>query len=118
MNKQYFSKEQIKAGELTEFIELLIKHSYGKSDDYNDIHIQPCDLGAVNVEWESNPWNHEWGGHWQYINDDDDEVVMKYFTLPNGDSALLSSKEEYDELLKQWLEEHKEEQWEINNFGR
>lgn len=117
MNKQYFNKEQIKNGELNKFLNMLIDLSHGKGDEYNDIHLQPEDFGVV-VEWDTVPWSGEWGGHWQYIHDDDDEVVMKYYNFPNGDSGLFSSKEEYDEALKEWLEEHKDEQWEINDFGR
>ena len=37
MNRQYFSKEQIVAGELNEFLEVLLKQCYGKSENYNDI---------------------------------------------------------------------------------
>lgn len=116
MNEQYFNKEQIKNKELEEFLELLIKHSWGKSNEYNDIHIKPDEFG-VYVEWEQAPWSGEWGGHWQYINDDEEEVVMKYYNFPDNSSCLFSSKEEYEEALKDWLEEHKEEKWERNQYG-
>ena len=115
MNRQYFSKKQIENDELKDFIHLLIKHSWGKSEEYNDIHIQPDDFG-VTVEWTQAPWSREWGGHWQYINDD--EVVMKYYEFPDESTGLFNSKEEYEDALKEWLEEHKDEQWEINSFGR
>lgn len=109
MNKVYFSKEQIKAGELDKFLHLLIEQSYGKGDDYNDIHIVPTDLGAVVLEWETSPWSKEYGGHWQYIQDDDDEVVAKWYTFPDNHKELLESKEVYEELLADWLEENKDE---------
>lgn len=117
MNRQYFSKEQIENKELEEFLELLIKHSIsGKGNEYSDIHIKPEEFG-VTLEWEVNPWSGEYGGHWQYINDDDEEVVMKWFRFPDESSGLFSSEEEYEEALKDWLEEHKEERWAKNQYG-
>ena len=118
MNRQYFSKEQIAAEELNEFLNILLKQCYGKGDTFNDIHIKPEDCGAFVIEWEEAPWSGEWGGHWQYINDDDEEVVMKYYDFPDNSSCLFSSKEEYEEALKEWLEEHKDEKWEKNQYGR
>ena len=118
INNQYFSKQQIKAGELSEFIELLIKQSYGKGDSYNELHIKPVDLGAVIVEWTSEPWSKEYGGHWQYIQDDEDEVVMKYYSFPDNHSELFETEEEYKEALNEWLEEHKDEEWYKNEYGQ
>lgn len=118
MNKIYFSKEQIAAGELTKFLNLLIEQSYGKGNEYNDIHIIPADLGAVTLEWEAVPWSKEYGGHWQYINDDEDEVVAKWYNFPDNHSELLESEEVYQEILKDWLEEHKEEEWYKNEYGQ
>lgn len=118
MNRMYFSKEQITAGELTKFLNLLIEQSYGKANDYNDIHIIPVDIDAVLLEWESVPWSKEYGGHWQYINDDDDEVVAKWYRFPDNHSELLASEESYQEILKDWLEEHKEEEWYKNEYGQ
>ena len=117
MNRQYFDEQQIKTGELNEFLNLLIKQSYGKGSYYNDIHIIPCDLNSVTVEWESNPWDKEYGGHWQFIHDDEEEVVMKYYYFPDNHSELFETKEQYEEALKEWLEEHKDEEWEINQYG-
>lgn len=61
MNRQYFSKEQIAAGELNDFLDVLLKQCYGKGDCYNDIHIKPEDCGSFVVEWETNPRSGEWG---------------------------------------------------------
>lgn len=121
MNRQYFSKEQVAAGELNEFLNVLLKQCYGKSDCFNDIHIKPEDCGAFMIEWEETPWNHEWGGHWQYIDDDCDEVVAKWYSFPDNHNVLLESKESkevYEELLEDWLEEHKEEGWHKNHLGQ
>ena len=117
MNRQYFSKEQIAAGELNEFLDVLLKQCYGEGEYYNDIHIKPEDCGSFVVEWETNPRSYEYGGHWQYIQDDEDEVVMKYYYFPDNHSELFETKEQYEEALKEWLEEHKEEEWEINQYG-
>lgn len=118
MNKIYFSKEQIAAGELSKFLNLLIEQSYGKGEDYNDIHIIPADLGVVILEWVAVPWSKEYGGHWQYINDDEYEVVMKYYSFPDNHSELFETEEEYKEALNEWLEEHKDEEWYKNEYGQ
>lgn len=118
MNRQYFSKEQIAAGELNEFLDVLLKQCYGKGDCYNDIHIKPEDCGSFVVEWETNPRSGEWRGHWRYIKDDEEEVVMKYYYFPDNHSEPFETKEQYEEALKEWLEEHKDEEWEINEYGR
>lgn len=117
MNRQYFSKGQIVAGELNAFLNILLKQCYGKGDYYNDIHIKPEDCGAFVVEWEANPRSGEYGGHWQYIKDDEEEVVMKYYYFPDNHSELFETKEQYEEVLKKWLEEHKDEEWELNQYG-
>ena len=117
MNRQYFSKKQIAAGELNAFLNILLKQCYGKGDYYNDIHIKTEDCGAFVVEWETNPRSGEYGGHWQYIKDDEEEVVMKYYYFPDNHSELFETKEQYEETLKEWLEEHKDEEWELNQYG-
>lgn len=118
MNRQYFSKEQVAAGELNEFLNVLLKQCYGKGESFNDIHIKPADCGAFVIEWVETSWNGEWGGHWQYINDDDEEVVMKYYEFPDDHYELFQTKEQYEVALKEWLEEHKDEEWEISEYGR
>ena len=117
MNIQYFSKDQIAAGELNKFLDVLLKQCYGKGDYYNDIHIRPEDCGAFVVEWETNPRSGEWGGHWHYIKDDEDEVVMKYYYFPDNHCELFETKEQYEEALKEWLEKHKDEKWDKNQYG-
>ena len=118
MNSQYFSKEQVDVGELNEFLDVLLKQCYGKGNAFNDIHISPEDCGAFIIEWETSPWSGEWGGHWQYIKDDEGEVVMKYYYFPDNHAETFETKEEYEEALKEWLEEHKEEKWKKNKYGK
>lgn len=118
MNKQYFDKNQVAEGELNELLNVLLKQCYGTGGNFNDIHIKPEDSGAFVLEWESCPWNGDWGGHWQYIRDDDEEVVMKYYYFPDEHCELFETEEEYEEALKIWLEEHKDEEWDKNEYGR
>lgn len=118
MNRQYFDKNQVADGELNELLNVLLKQCYGAGGSFNDIHIKPEDSGAFILEWESCPWSGAWGGHWQYINDDDEEVVMKRYYFPDEHYELFETEEEYEEALKTWLEEHKEEEWDKNEYGR
>ena len=50
VNSQYFDEEQVKAGEFSEFLSLLMKQCYGKGNNYNDTHIRPEDCGAFSIE--------------------------------------------------------------------
>ena len=56
-------------------------------------------------------------GSWQYINDDDEEIVVKYYYFPDDHYELFQTKEQYEEALKEWLEEHKDEEWDTNQYG-
>ena len=113
INSQYFSKQQVENGEMTEFINLLCKLSYGEGSNYNDIRIKPEDLGAFVVEWAEVPWSHQYGGSFVYV--EEDEVVVKEYTFPDNHIELCYDEDDYNERLKDFLEEHPE--WEKTEYG-
>lgn len=113
LNSMYFSKEQVEAGEMIEFLNILLKQSYGVSKYYNDIHIKPDDCGAFVIEWVNVPWSHDWGGRFEYL--DDDQYSMTEYCFPDRHYELLRDKEEYDERLKEFLKENPG--WEMTDYG-
>ena len=104
INKQYFSKEQVEAGEFKQLLDFLMESSYGVSKYYNDIHIKPEDCGAFIIEWQNIPWDKSFGGHFEYIDEDDEEVIKK-ITYPDGS---------YDWILPEYEEEARQN-WVKNN---
>ena len=106
MNSQYFSKEQIKAGEMQKLLDFLMVEAYGAGDHYNDIHIKPEDCGAFVVEWEQVPWSHEWGGHFEFINEDLGQVTMIEKIFPDNHTELCYNEEDYQERLDEFLKEN------------
>ena len=104
VNSQFFDKKQIEQGQMTKLLDYLMSEAYDKGDYYNDIHIKPCDCEAFIVEWVQVPWSHEFGGSFQYINDD--QVVLTEYKLPDGSYVDLASDDDFKDYLDSWLEEN------------
>lgn len=56
-NKQYFSKEDVKAGLHIKFIQFLLDNFESKTY-HLDMHVCHEDCGAVTVEWIRQLWNY------------------------------------------------------------
>ena len=114
MNQRCNSMWFDNVGKAIEFIRVL--HNISKEDNeyYNDIHTYQEESSII-VEWTQIPRDHEFGGTFQLV--EEDEEVMLCKTFPDNHYEYFHSKEEYDEALKEWLEKnptwHKEqyEQW-------
>lgn len=104
MNSQYFSKEQVANGEMQKLLDFLMSEAYGSGDHYNDIHIYPSDMGAFVIEWEQTPWSHDYGGKFEYI--DEEHVVMLEKRFPDGSYELFHDEEEFNEQFNEWLKEN------------
>ena len=106
VNSQYFDEEQVKAGELSEFLSLLMKQCYGKGNNYNDIHIRPEDCGAFSVEWASSPWDHSYGGRFEYVGED--QTVMTEYAFPDDHYEMCFDEEDFNQRLTEFLNDHPE----------
>ena len=104
MNSMYFSEEQVKAGELAEFLNVLLKQSYGKGDSYNEIHIKPVGDQSFTVEWICVPWSGNYGGHFEFVNDDQLVMIEKFF--PDNHSELCYDEEDYKNKLDTFLKDN------------
>ena len=118
-NRMYFDKEAIKNGELTRLLEYLMQYSYGENGEFYqrldgtfvdhrfnvDIRVYPADCEAWIVEWYQVPVNREnYGGEYKFI--EDDQYVMREYQFPDKHYDYFESDEDFEEVLKMWLEEN------------
>ena len=108
-NSQYFSSEDRKRGKDIEFIKCLL--NLDLSEHFNDLHIYE-EEGAVIVEWVERPYTREYGGTFQFV--DEDEQVMTEIIYPDNSSEWVPEGSE-DDCMTVWLKLHPE--WEKNEFG-
>ena len=104
MNRQVFRKKEIDKGCLNKLLNVLIELNHTLEDDYNEIHIYQDDFITV-VEWEQVPFNGEYGGKFEYI--DEEHLVLKEVRFPDNHIEWLKDGEE-EEALKDFLKEHPE----------
>ena len=110
VNSVYFSREDVSKGLMAEFIAVLCRNTYESENLMNDIHIKPEDIGAFAVEWVQVPWDHSYGGKFEFV--DEDQEVCDDLVLPDGSRDYTPDGEDY---LKWWLEENPG--WEKEEWG-
>ena len=89
-NSMSFIPEEVKQGLHMKLIKYLLDYNKDCEQHYNDIHINNDGYWLI-VEWASIPYDHAWGGSFQYV--DFDEVVMHEVHLPDGSSVLSRNEE-------------------------
>lgn len=117
MNSQYFSKEQVDAGEMDAFLKALRAQDYGKGGYYNDVHEFPADCGAHIVEWVQRSWRNDEDKGFDYI--DSEHVVMLERQFPDGTYGYFVDEADYNYRLVEWLKERGESGliWKKNQYG-
>jgi hypothetical protein len=117
MNSQYFSEEQVKAGEMDAFLKALRAQDYGKGGYYNDVHIKPADCGAYSVDWAQLRWEGDDDKGFEYI--DSEHVLMLEKEMPDGTFEQFFNEEDYEMVLKDWLEDQEKNGliWKKNEYG-
>lgn len=115
VNDMLFEKEDVKAGKHIDFIKSLL--ALDLKDRYVDMRVRNEDMGCVSVEWTVEPWDRDYGGHWQYVRDDMEERVVREVILPDGGSIEVDANESDEKVVYEWLEEHKDEGWEKDWLG-
>lgn len=118
MNSQYFSEEQVKAGELDAFLKSLRAMDYGKGRYYNDVHIKPEDCGAYVVEWEQMNWDGDDNKGFAFV--DYEHVLMLERQLPDDSYVYCFDEDDYNDRLSEWLAEEEKDGfvWKKNEYGR
>ena len=104
-NSMSFTPEEVKQGLHTKLIKYLLDYNKDCEQHYNDIHIT-TDGYCLIVEWASIPYDHAWGGSFQYV--DFDEVIMHEVHLPDGSSVLSRNEEEDAEIIQDFLNKNSE----------
>ena len=110
VNSMYF----VKLEEAVEFITVLMR--MGAADDaehFNELRIRN-EEDAFIVEWIQEPYSRDYGGSFEYV--PEDGYVMLERQLPDGTFEMFHSDEDYQETLKEWLQENPG--WEKNEYGR
>lgn len=90
--------------ETLKLVRHLLEENSTNDTHYNDIRIYNDDSSAFIVEWVQVPWSREYGGNFKYV--DEDQYVMTEYFLPDNSSIMLMTDEEFNDYLKEWLEEH------------
>lgn len=110
VNKQYFSEEMVKNGDLQKFLAILLEQCYSENQGdiayYNDIRIYPCDLGAFEVEWVQDAWKSDFKTSQGFVPLDIEEYVVKDYEFPDKHYEAFTSEEEFKEALQEWLQEN------------
>jgi hypothetical protein len=117
MNSQYFSEEQVKAGEMDAFLKALRAQDYGKGGYYNDVHIKPADCGAYSVDWAQLRWEGDDDKGFEYV--DSEHVLMLEKEMPDGTFGQFFNEDDYEMVLKDWLADELKEgrEWKKNEYG-
>ena len=71
MNSMSFTPKDVEKGELRKFLDTLL--SMDLDERYNEIHIWSDSFCTI-VDWECVPWDHSYGGTFEYV-DEDHEVI-------------------------------------------
>ena len=100
MNTQAFTPEEQQKGLHYKLIEFLMKQNEDMEKCYNEIHIT-SDGYCIIVEWDKVPYSREYGGTFQYI--DEDHVVMKEVRLPDGHYEYAFNEEDEKEIWDTFL---------------
>ena len=113
MNRQSFdlSKSNGKALFRQLLDSLLAYNADPDNTDYNDIHIYQEEVFLI-IEWDRTPYSKEWGGQWQYLEEDD--VVMTEVYFPDNHCEYLFPQD-IEERLTEWHKEHPE--WVKTPYG-
>lgn len=113
INQQSFTPEEVKKGLHLDLIKHLLDYNEKSKDHYNEIMITTDGYCTI-IEWVNLPYNKDWGGHYEYINEDAGEHVMVEYRFPDGSYVDIEPGTE-KEVLEDWLEDNPG--WEKTSYG-
>ena len=101
-NSMSFLPEEAElAGQL---IQYLLSYNTKSHDHYCDIHITTDGYCTI-IEWESVPYNHQWGGKFVHINEDED-IYKEIHDEKTNATYWIPSWKTKEEFLKELAEEN------------
>ncbi len=108
INQQSFTPEEVKKGMHLDLIKYLLDYNEKSKDHYNEIMITTDGYCTI-IEWVNLPYDKDFGGHYEYINEDDGEHIMIEYKLPDNSYIDIEPGTE-KEVLEDWLKDnHKDE---------
>lgn len=102
-NSMSFTPEEVEQGLHTKLIKYLLDYNKNCEKHYNDIHIT-TDGYCLIVEWTNLPYDHAWGGRFEYL--EENEYKVHYFSLPDETSISSVDKNEDKEIVEDFIEKH------------
>lgn len=112
MNTNYNSMYFENLNEAVSFIEHLHQISKNSDELFNDIHTYMEESGVI-VEWVQVPYNHDYGGQFKYVGED--QYIMTEYKFPDNHYEYLNDIDEYEERLNDWLKENPG--WKLTSYG-
>ena len=109
MNREYnyqaFTPDEVKKGLHLDLLNYLLEHNKKNETQYYDIHITTDGYCTI-IEWIDVNYNQEYGPEGKFKFVPADSYVMVEKTFPDGHYDYFGSEEEFEEVLKDWLEEN------------
>lgn len=103
-NYQAFTPEEVDKGLLQDLLNYLLKYNKKSEEQYYDIHITTDGYCSI-VEWTDVSYQHDIEeGKFEFVPADSYVMIEKIF--PDNHTELCYSEEDYQERLKEFLEEN------------
>ena len=113
MKKQYnsmaFTPEESKAA--AELLNTLMRFNTLSKEHYNDIHVTTDGYCTI-IEWVCVPYSHEWGGKFDYI--DEEHYPLYAYEMPSGITEYFANEHEYELALIEFLRKNPDYYWDNN----
>ena len=104
INRMVFdTSDESESALFTNFLNALLEYNRTSRYDYNDIHISQ-EESLIVLEWVQIPFDGEWGGKFEFV--DDDQQVVTEVTFPDGSYDYAFNQEEKNTMLDKWFKEH------------
>ena len=104
INEQSFTPTEVEEGLHLDLIKHLLDYNKKSKDHYNEIMITTDGYCTI-IEWVNLPYHKEWGGHYEYIDEDKNEHVVVKYRLPDGSYIDIEPGTE-KEVLEDWLKDN------------
>ena len=102
-NSMAFTPEEVARGQHLKLLKTLFELNADKEDDsYNDIHIWTDGYCTI-IDWVD--YSREFGGgKFEFV--PGDGYILREFSFPDNHYEMFADEEEFNEALKDWLEEN------------
>lgn len=110
-NSQAFIPEEVEKGYHLDLIKHLLDYNRKSEKFYNEIHITTDGYCTI-VEWITNSFEYK-DEEFKFVGYDEEVLIQVVY--PDKSLTYAHTREEADDLLKLWLQEHPS--WKQNQYG-